>query len=66
MLQEVILFLIFQVLTDSDHCYCVILNAHDGAAFPKAKDPDDCSSSDSSSLKVDTSSAKAKSSKVLV
>ncbi|KAM5565912.1 hypothetical protein ABKV19_019760 [Rosa sericea] len=52
------------VLTDSDHCYCVILNAHDGAAFPKAKDPDDCSSSDSSSLKVDTSSAKAKSSKL--
>ncbi|XP_075485039.1 uncharacterized protein LOC142524814 isoform X2 [Primulina tabacum] len=22
------------VLTDTDHCYCVLLNAHDGAAFP--------------------------------
>ncbi|CAH9119391.1 unnamed protein product [Cuscuta epithymum] len=25
------------VLTDVDHCYCVILNAHDGAAFPAEK-----------------------------
>ncbi|KAK9946364.1 hypothetical protein M0R45_011832 [Rubus argutus] len=25
------------VLTETDHCYCVILNAHDGAAFPRAK-----------------------------
>uniref|UniRef100_A0A0D9XH71 Uncharacterized protein n=1 Tax=Leersia perrieri TaxID=77586 RepID=A0A0D9XH71_9ORYZ len=23
------------VLSDSEHCYCVILNAHDGAAFPE-------------------------------
>ncbi|KAK4277389.1 hypothetical protein QN277_015395 [Acacia crassicarpa] len=22
------------VLTEKDHCYCVVLNAHDGAAFP--------------------------------
>lgn len=59
-------FRVFQVLTETDHCYCVILNAHDGAAFPRAKETDDCSSSDSSCLKVDTSSTKAKSSKVLV
>ncbi|KAL6216723.1 hypothetical protein ACLB2K_009942 [Fragaria x ananassa] len=52
------------VLTETDHCYCVILNAHDGAAFPTAKEPDDCSSSDTSSLKVDISSVKAKSSKL--
>ncbi|XP_066379828.1 uncharacterized protein [Miscanthus floridulus] len=24
-----------QVLSDPEHCYCVILNAHDGAAFPE-------------------------------
>lgn len=25
------------VLTETDHCYCVLLNAHDGAAFPTEK-----------------------------
>lgn len=25
-----------QVLTEKDHCYCVLLNSHDGAAFPSA------------------------------
>ncbi|CAN8244880.1 unnamed protein product [Cochlearia groenlandica] len=34
------------VLTEKDHCYCVLLNAHDGAAFPTKnakmdKDPSD-------------------------
>ena len=24
-----------QVLSDPEHCYCVILIAHDGAAFPE-------------------------------
>ncbi|KAF2541448.1 hypothetical protein F2Q68_00031479 [Brassica cretica] len=24
------------VLTEKDHCYCVLLNSHDGAAFPSA------------------------------
>lgn len=31
------------MLSDPDHCYCVILNAHDGAAFPEdteSKNPD--------------------------
>lgn len=48
------------VLTETDHCYCVLLNAHDGAAFPREKDADGCSSSDVSSLRIDTNSGKAK------
>lgn len=28
---------LFQVLTDADHCYCVVLNAVGGAAFPSEK-----------------------------
>ncbi|KAF8689265.1 hypothetical protein HU200_042056 [Digitaria exilis] len=28
-----------QVLSDPGHCYCVILNAHDGAAFPEVTVP---------------------------
>ncbi|EPS64461.1 hypothetical protein M569_10317, partial [Genlisea aurea] len=30
------------VLTDADHCYCVLLNAHDGAAFPHTDDKETC------------------------
>lgn len=30
---------LFQVLTDKDHCYCVLLNAVGGAAFPTEKPP---------------------------
>ncbi|KAB2627700.1 hypothetical protein D8674_032495 [Pyrus ussuriensis x Pyrus communis] len=52
------------VLTETDHCYCVILNAHDGAAFPREKESNDCSSSDSSSLRVETNSAKMKNTKL--
>eukprot|EP01018_Ginkgo_biloba_P039993 Gb_20533 [translate_table: standard] len=33
------------VLTERDHCYCVLLNAHGGAAFPSEKIPQDCSTS---------------------
>lgn len=40
-----------QVLSDTDHCYCVLLNANGGAAFPSEKVPEDCGSSDSSSSK---------------
>ncbi|XP_072990388.1 uncharacterized protein [Typha latifolia] len=29
------------VLSEVDHCYCVILNAHDGPAFPAENDPCD-------------------------
>ncbi|KAI9107022.1 hypothetical protein K1719_022550 [Acacia pycnantha] len=35
------------VLTEKDHCYCVVLNAHDGAAFP-SKESHDCSVNDKS------------------
>ncbi|KAM7514435.1 hypothetical protein LguiA_004018 [Lonicera macranthoides] len=46
------------VLTDPDHCYCVLLNAHGGAAFPSSKTPQDSSSSDNSSLKTDCDTGK--------
>ncbi|XP_061372015.1 uncharacterized protein LOC133314548 [Gastrolobium bilobum] len=52
------------VLTEKDHCFCVVLNAHDGAAFPREKVSNDCSTSDNSSLEVDTSSAKKKDTKL--
>ncbi|XP_077233886.1 CW7 [Tasmannia lanceolata] len=45
------------VLTELDHCYCVLLNAHGGAAFPTEKVPHDCSPSRVSSLGVDTGKA---------
>ncbi|XP_062163910.1 uncharacterized protein LOC133870724 [Alnus glutinosa] len=63
------------VLTETDHCYCVLLNANDGAAFPSdtanhgvascsEKEPQDCSSSNYSSLRINTNSEKAKSTKL--
>lgn len=33
------------VLTEGDHCYCVILNANGGAAFPSEKHTQECSTS---------------------
>ncbi|KAK4801902.1 hypothetical protein SAY86_000105 [Trapa natans] len=33
------------ILSSTDHCYCVLLNAHDGAAFPSVKEASDGSSS---------------------
>ncbi|XP_068481861.1 uncharacterized protein [Phaseolus vulgaris] len=52
------------VLTEKDHCYCVVLNAHDGAAFPSEKVSSDCSTSNSSSLEVHTRSAKKRDTKL--
>lgn len=52
------------VLTETDHCYCVLLNAHDGAAFPTEKTSPDCSSSNTSSLRIDTDSEKSKNTKL--
>ncbi|KAK1555989.1 hypothetical protein Q3G72_034271 [Acer saccharum] len=52
------------VLSDTDHCYCVLLNAHDGAAFPSGKDPHESSSSNNSSLRVDTGSGNTRNSKL--
>ncbi|KAF5951513.1 hypothetical protein HYC85_009457 [Camellia sinensis] len=55
-----------QVLIDTDDCYCVILNADGGAAFPSEKTAQDCSSSDISSLKINTGSGKTEKTKVVV
>ncbi|XP_013461805.2 uncharacterized protein KIAA0930 homolog isoform X2 [Medicago truncatula] len=52
------------VLTERDHCYCVVLNAHDGAAFPSDKVSNDCSTSDDSSPEVCTSSTTKKDTKL--
>lgn len=52
-----------QVLTDPDHCYCVVLNANDGAAFP-CENSSQNSPRDSSSVKTETSAGEMKSSKV--
>ncbi|RZC54730.1 hypothetical protein C5167_013593 [Papaver somniferum] len=52
------------VLTETDHCYCVLLNGHDGAAFPTEQAVHDCSSSKISSLRVDIESGRSKNSKV--
>jgi hypothetical protein len=66
-----------QVLTETDHCYCVLLNAHGGAAFPSEnancgassaseKESQDSSSGDNSSLRVDTNFGKTKNTKVTI
>lgn len=49
-----------QVLSDPEHCYCVILNAHDGAAFPE-----DTESKNASSNLLNTGSNQEKPPKVL-
>ncbi|CAL5402519.1 unnamed protein product [Camellia sinensis] len=54
------------VLIDTDHCYCVILNADGGATFPSEKTAQDCSSSDISSLKINTGSGKTEKTKVKI
>ncbi|XP_073031376.1 uncharacterized protein [Primulina eburnea] len=51
------------VLTDTDHCYCVLLNAHDGAAFPSENMEQSGGSGISSSGTV-TNAGKKKNSKV--
>eukprot|EP00257_Ricinus_communis_P026086 XP_025013500.1 uncharacterized protein LOC8265261 isoform X2 [Ricinus communis] len=52
------------VLTEKDHCYCVLLNAHGGAAFPCERESPDSSSNSVSPVEVDTSSGKTKNSKL--
>ncbi|KAB2044095.1 hypothetical protein ES319_D01G066100v1, partial [Gossypium barbadense] len=56
----------FQVLTETDHCYCVLVNALDGEAFPSEKDTNDSSSSNKVPLRVDTNSMKTKNSKFCI
>lgn len=58
-----------QVLTDPDHCYCVLLNAHDGAAFPNERKTEQANSeanSEVSSSENVTSHGKTKNSKVVL
>ncbi|KAJ4701583.1 CW7 [Melia azedarach] len=53
------------VLSDPDHCYCVLLNAHDGAAFPSEKESPDSSSSNSP-LKINVDSGKMRDTKLTI
>ncbi|KAG6402569.1 hypothetical protein SASPL_134766 [Salvia splendens] len=53
------------VLTDPDHCCCVLLNAHDGAAFPNERKTEQANSEVSSPENV-TSHGKTKNSKVVL
>lgn len=54
------------VLTDADHCYCVLLNANDGAAFPYENRTEQAPSSETSSFSADvTPAGKIKKSKVV-
>ncbi|XP_006857089.2 uncharacterized protein KIAA0930 homolog isoform X1 [Amborella trichopoda] len=50
------------VLSEFEHCYCVLLNAHDGAAFPNEKATEGSCSSDISNH--DKDSGKPKTSKL--
>ncbi|GLT62950.1 hypothetical protein SLA2020_355510 [Shorea laevis] len=54
------------VLTDTDHCYCVLLNVLDGPAFPREKEVDDGSSSNNLPLRVETNSEKIHNSKLTI
>ncbi|KAG8494073.1 hypothetical protein CXB51_011584 [Gossypium anomalum] len=54
------------VLTDTDLCYCVLLNALDGAGFPSETDKNDSCSSNKLPLGVDTNSMRTKNCKVWV
>ncbi|GMH03201.1 hypothetical protein Nepgr_005040 [Nepenthes gracilis] len=54
------------VLSDTDHCYCVLLNAHDGAAFPSEKLVHDSSSCNSSNSETERDSEKENKTKVTV
>ncbi|KAK5831947.1 uncharacterized protein LOC108450412 [Gossypium arboreum] len=52
------------VLTDTDLCYCVLLNALDGAGFPSETDKNDSCSSNKLPLGVDTNSTRTKNCKL--
>ncbi|GLT93622.1 hypothetical protein SLE2022_114050 [Rubroshorea leprosula] len=54
------------VLTDTDHCYCVLLNVLDGPAFPREKEVDDGNSSNNLPLRVETNSEKIHNSKLTI
>ncbi|GAB4852395.1 hypothetical protein Ancab_016587 [Ancistrocladus abbreviatus] len=54
------------VLSDTDHCYCVVLNAHGGAAFPSEPLGHDSSSSNSSSMEAEWDSGKMNTNKVTI
>ncbi|KAK9163630.1 hypothetical protein Syun_004532 [Stephania yunnanensis] len=54
------------VLTETDQCYCVLLNAHDGAGFPSENGSSTSSSTVSSHAANDSNSGKPNSSKLTV
>lgn len=58
--------LIIQVLTETDHCYCVLLNAHDGAAFPAKDNAENCNSNNLMASSMDSDSQSTRNSKVRV
>ncbi|KAF5185311.1 hypothetical protein FRX31_025102, partial [Thalictrum thalictroides] len=53
------------VMTETDQCYCVILNAHDGAAFPTDSEATTCNFSKTSDS-VDSDIRRLKTSKVCI
>ncbi|KAL6012908.1 hypothetical protein ACLOJK_003397 [Asimina triloba] len=53
----------FEILTESDHCFCVLLDAHDGAAFPSERVTDDGTSSKASASRMSSDSGSSKPSK---
>ncbi|XP_023536763.1 uncharacterized protein LOC111798043 isoform X1 [Cucurbita pepo subsp. pepo] len=55
---------IVQVLTETDDCYCVLLNAHDGIAFPGKDYEENCNSSNVMALGMDSDSLSTKNSQI--
>lgn len=52
------------VLTETDHCYCVLLNAHGGAAFPGKDNAENCNSSNLVASCTDSDPQSMKDSKI--
>ncbi|CAK9312499.1 unnamed protein product [Citrullus colocynthis] len=52
------------VLTETDHCYCVLLNAHDGAAFPAKDNAENCNSNNLMASSMDSDSQSTRNSKI--
>ncbi|XP_048331562.1 uncharacterized protein LOC107408927 isoform X6 [Ziziphus jujuba] len=52
------------VLTETDHCYCVLLNAHGGAAFPSENEQHNCSTSEISPMRIESNTGKTQNTKL--
>ncbi|XP_048331565.1 uncharacterized protein LOC107408927 isoform X9 [Ziziphus jujuba] len=53
-----------KVLTETDHCYCVLLNAHGGAAFPSENEQHNCSTSEISPMRIESNTGKTQNTKL--